>query len=153
MVRIWLLGLALLTCAGAVEQGPGPEALVELLDKPTANKDLILTIVECLEGPPGKITMVAFVRCINNRLHIHHRTKLDSIGFILGNFITKAMFKFTLVEEEDLFERTAVFGDCLPMLLRNLVSMHEFSFSCKKRVFIEGYDDPDDSEFDDDEDE
>ncbi|ORM41987.1 uncharacterized protein BXIN_1059 [Babesia sp. Xinjiang] len=122
--------------------------LMELLDKPTTNKRLVKTIVDCLEKPHNKTTTVFFLRCINDQLHIHEKTNFDTIGFILGNFVVKSATRLLVNATGDIYERSMILGECVPMLLRNLFGLEEFSFSCRKRTFIEGYDDPDDYDFD-----
>lgn len=134
-------------CAKDVE----PAMLMHLLEKPKANRPLIVAIVECLEDPTGQKTKVSYLRCINDRLHIHQRTKLDSVGFVLGNYLVKSSTKFALSDEEDIIERAKVFGDCVPMLLRNMFGIKEYSFSCRKRSYIKGYDESDDDDFDEEE--
>lgn len=128
-------------------QEPSPGMLLDLLEKPSANRTLVTTIVECLEDPTGRKTTPAFLKCINGYLHVHNRTKFDSIGFILGNYLVKSAMKLVLSDEKDFYDRTKVFGDCIPVLLRNLFGVEEFSFSCKKRSYIENYDESDDEDF------
>ncbi|GIX63064.1 uncharacterized protein BcabD6B2_24990 [Babesia caballi] len=150
MVPHLVLGWAAVVLATAPSRAhEGADVLLELLKKPSANGPLINTIVECLESNTGRKTMFGFVKCVNDRLHIHQRTKFDTIGFIMGNFMSKAATQMVMRGEGDLYEQLKVVGDCIPMLLRNLFGVEEFSFSCKKRTMVENYDDPSDEDFDD----
>lgn len=89
-------------------QEPSPGMLLDLLEKPSANRTLVTTIVECLEDPTGRKTTPAFLKCINGYLHVHNRTKFDSIGFILGNYLVKSAMKLVLSDEKDFYDRTKV---------------------------------------------
>ncbi|GFE54047.1 hypothetical protein protein, putative [Babesia ovis] len=116
------------------------------LNPPTAFEKCIGDYVTATTG--ACIAKIAELQDGEDYAEAFTKTRFDNIGFILGNFIVKAGTRIATSTKGDMLERATVIGDCLPMLLRNLFGIQEFSFSCRKLIPIDGYDDPDDDDFD-----
>ncbi|KAK2196834.1 hypothetical protein BdWA1_002083 [Babesia duncani] len=139
--------------AARVETGPYPGNLLHLLNTPNANVHLIQTIVECLEKQSGPTpTFQTFSRCLNYTMACGDTSILDKGGFFIGNFVLSTMLRFhECYSDDDAIECLSVIfnkkkiipqvvGDCIPMLLRQLFGMDEFSFDCSQKAFIPSYD-------------
>ncbi|EKX74054.1 signal peptide containing protein [Theileria equi strain WA] len=117
--------------------------VLDLLKHEGSNKILLNTVAKCMNHTErGAIVSTDFIRCVNDILHTDELTNTDNLGFILGNYVTQSSILMQKCYEErnDIIECLRTFGDCLPLLIRNLFGYPEYSFKCKKLINIPNYD-------------
>ncbi|XP_953859.1 uncharacterized protein TA06380 [Theileria annulata] len=118
-------------------------AILELLGKKEANRSLIKVVSDCL-GKTFNINGKSqdFLRCVNDSLHTDELTNSDDIRFILGNYVVRSsilLYK-CYAKKNDIIYCLKVFGDCLPLLMRNLFGFSDYTRRCRRLVHMPHYD-------------
>ncbi|EAN34152.1 hypothetical protein TpMuguga_01g00914 [Theileria parva strain Muguga] len=118
-------------------------AILELLGRKEANRSLIKVVSDCM-GKTFNINGKSqdFLRCVNDSLHTDDLTNADDIRFILGNYVVRSsilLYK-CYAKKSDIIYCLKVFGDCLPLLMRNLFGFSDYTRRCRRLIHMPNYD-------------
>ncbi|UVC49533.1 hypothetical protein MACK_003371 [Theileria orientalis] len=150
-LKLLYYGVLLLTiradCYSFDDYQANTAAILDLLSNKDSNKHLVNTVVDCMGKTftsNGKSN--DFLRCVNDLMHTDDLTNTDDIRFIIGNYAARAskmLFK-CYIKRDDLIYCLRAFGDCLPLLFRNLFGYDVHKRDCRRLLNLPKYDKDDD---------